>query len=63
MALAIEVARVSGWRIKKFPFRNCRDIPALPADTLMEFLDNTAAYAKTERQKIIESLKKARKKT
>lgn len=62
MALAVEVARISGWRIKHFPFRNCRDVPLPPPDTLMELLDNTMAYARTERQKIIESLKKGKKK-
>ena len=62
MALAVEVARISGWRIKHFSFQNCRDIPLPPPDTLMELLDNTMAYAKTERQKILKELKNKKRK-
>jgi hypothetical protein len=62
MALAVEVARVTGWRLANFPFRNCRDVPFPPPSTLTELLDNTIAYAKSERQKILKELRNKKKK-
>ena len=63
MPIAIEVARVTGWRLRKFPFTNCRDIPSPPPEpprkklatgekTLVELLDESSTYAKRELAKI-----------
>jgi hypothetical protein len=61
MSISVEVARVTGWRISNFLFQNCRDVPNPPPNTLMDLLENTAAYAKAERQKILKELKKRKK--
>ena len=64
MPIAIEVARATGWRLRNFPFTNCRDIPSPPPPepprkklasgemTLIELLDESSTYAKRELAKI-----------
>ena len=71
MPIAVEVARVTGWRLRNFPFTNCRDVPSPPPEspgkklatgekTLTELLDETAAYARAEIKKIRADIRKRR---
>lgn len=56
MTLAVEVARLAGAKLAgKLDHVDTKL-------TLTEFLEDTAIYARTERQKIIERLKKDKKK-
>jgi hypothetical protein len=59
--ISVEVARVSGAMRCGFGYDCRRDSIFPQADTLMEFLDNTIAYAKRERKKIEEELKRNKK--
>jgi len=52
MTIAVEVAKVAGWRETHFPGVNCRDIPAPPEPTLQELLDNTTAYARRRQKEL-----------
>jgi len=74
MTIAVEVARATGWRLRNFPFTNCRDIPSPPLPgpprkklapgekTLVELLDESSTYAKETRKRIMADLKKKRQK-
>jgi hypothetical protein len=73
MPIAIGVVKATGWRLRKFPFTNCRDIPSPPPEpprkklapgemTLMELLDESSAYAKRELTKIKNKQRERRKK-
>jgi len=73
MALSVEVAKATGWRLRTFPFTNCRDIPSPPPlepqikklapgeKTLIELLDENSAYAERTIEKIQTDLKRNKK--
>jgi hypothetical protein len=73
MPIAIGVVKATGWRLRKFPFTNCRDIPSPPPGpprkklaagekTLVELLDESSAYARGELAKIKNKQRERRKK-
>ena len=57
MAIAVEVAKLAGWRLRNFPGLSCHEIP-FPSmvPTLGELLDNSAAYAKSTQERLTEEL-------
>ena len=70
MAIAIEIARATGWRLRAFPWTNCRDIPSPPPEpprkklatgekTLTGLLDESSTYAERK----LAEIKKQRRNT
>lgn len=73
MTISIEVARATGWRLRNFPWTNCRDIPSPPPPesprkklatgekSLVELLDESSEYARRTRKKILANLGRKKK--
>jgi len=62
MAIAVEVARATGWREIHFPGINCRDLPMPPTPTLNELMERSLAYAQATQRKLRAELKEGRRK-